>query len=85
MTVDNVENVIDSVASVVTNLDEADEQTMENLGVIVGVFAQIGALIGNSGFNVTDDVSIGNVMYVCNTGFTECMYVVCRECRKCVK
>ncbi|SMN12382.1 hypothetical protein SPBRAN_828 [uncultured Candidatus Thioglobus sp.] len=61
MTIDNVENVIGSVADVVTNLDEVDEQTVENLGVIVGVFTQIDDLIGNGGFNVTDDVSMGNL------------------------
>ena len=49
------------MADVVNDLDEADEQTMENLEVIVGVFTQLGNLI-DSGFNVTDDVSMYNII-----------------------
>lgn len=42
---------------VVSDLDQEDERSEENLELIAGVFDQIDDLISNNNFNVTDEVS----------------------------
>ena len=55
MTAEDADEALNTVVSVVGDLDEEDEQSEENLGVIAGVLDQIGDLI-DEGFNVTDEV-----------------------------
>jgi len=66
---DNVEDIISEVASVVGNLDQPDEQSSENLGIIVGVYGQIDNLIDSANFTVSTNVSTKklnttNLMYI---------------------
>lgn len=57
MTADDADEVLSSVANVVSELDQDDERSEDNLGLIAGVFDQIDTLISDNVFNVSDDVS----------------------------
>ena len=49
--------IVDSIATAVTNLEQPDEQSEENFDLIVNVFSQIDDLIEGDEFNATEDVS----------------------------
>ncbi len=57
VSIDNVNEVLGTVASVVTNLDQDDEQTSDNAEIIADVFVQIDNLIEDGQLNVTVLVS----------------------------
>lgn len=56
MSPENAEEVFDNIASTLVDLEE-DEQSEENLILIVEVFEQIDNLISSDRFNVTNNVS----------------------------
>ncbi len=58
MTADNAEEVVSQVTSIVSNLDETDEQSEANLELIVNVYDNIvGNLIDkDSNFSVSSNV-----------------------------
>ena len=60
MTADNAEDVVSQVTSIVSNLDETDEQSEANLELIVNVYDNIvGNLIDkDSNFSVSTNVSL---------------------------
>ena len=57
ITTDVADDIINDVAEVVSNLDQPDEQTEDNAGLIAGVFSDIGNLIQDGDFNVSETVS----------------------------
>ncbi len=58
MTADNAEDIVSQVTSIVSNLDETDEQSEANLELIVNVYDNIvGNLIDkDSNFSVSSNV-----------------------------
>ena len=59
MTADTAEEVVNQVSEIVSNLNEADEQSEDNLDLIVGVYDDIvGNLLGKSNFSVSTNVRL---------------------------
>ncbi len=57
MTADNAEDIVSQVTSIVSNLDETDEQSEANLDLIVNVYDNIvGNLIDTNNFSVSTNV-----------------------------
>lgn len=50
--------IVDNIAAAVINLEQPDEQSEDNFGLIVNVFSQIDDLIVDQKFNATEDVSV---------------------------
>ena len=61
VTAEDADRVIGEVASVVTNLDQEEEQTEDNVELIANVFGQIDTLIGTG--NLSVDISVRNDIY----------------------
>ena len=57
MNAENAEVIVGEIAEVVTNLDQEDEQSEDNFGLIVGVFDEVDGLIEDGNFSTTEDVS----------------------------
>ena len=57
ITTDVADEIINDVAEVVSNLDQEDEQTEDSVGLIADVFSDIGNLIQDGDFNVSETVS----------------------------
>lgn len=60
VTADQAVRIVSSIAAVVTNLNQEDEQNVDNLGLIAGVLGQIDNLIADEQFNATKAVSIAS-------------------------
>ncbi len=59
MTADNAEDVVSQVTSIVSNLDETDEQSEANLELIADVYDNIVEnLIDTTNFSVSTNVSL---------------------------
>ena len=63
MSAEDAVRIVDSIATAVTNLEQPDEQSEENFGLIVNVFSQIDNLIESDEFNATEDVSSIRAFY----------------------
>lgn len=50
--------VVSTIAEAVTNLEQPDEQSADNLDLIADVFSQIDTLIDRDMFNATPEVCI---------------------------
>ncbi len=57
MTAEDALEIVGNIAMAVTNLEQPDEQSEDNFGLIVNVFSQIDDLIEGDMFNATEDVS----------------------------
>lgn len=58
MTAEHAAEVVSTVVKVVSNLDEEDEQSTENIGIIANIYDDINNLVVDGKINVTESVSI---------------------------
>ena len=57
ITADEAENVVSDVSNIVSNLNQADEQSEDNLDLVVNVYEQIDDLIEAGNITVSSNVS----------------------------
>lgn len=57
ITAGDAENVISDVFNIVSNLNEQDEQSEDNLNLVVNVYGQIDSLIESGNISVSPNVS----------------------------
>lgn len=58
LTADVAERTVSRIAQVVNNLDEPDEQSDSNLGIIANVYSRIDELVESGNLSVTEQVSL---------------------------
>ena len=58
LNLENIPEVLASIAVVVDDLNDEDEQSTENLDILSEVYSQIEVLIADGNFNVTENVRI---------------------------
>ena len=82
VTADNFEMVGTAVVSIVSGLDEEDEQSEDNLDIIANVYENITELVESGDIMITENVNI--LILKDEQCFKQFMLTVCREyCRCC--